>query len=119
MRKGLRIAIIIVFTPSPIGTQAGTAQERSILTATIYMISAADSKYDLPLYPRLQPASRHDAVSLVISMIEFKQRFNLGTVDKMLLDAARCRSDLSLTRSSSIIVIFLLLFHPTLLVLTK
>jgi transposase-like protein len=54
----------------------------------LYMISAADSKYDLPLYPRLQPASRHDAVSLVISMIEFKQRFNLGTVDKMLLDAA-------------------------------
>jgi hypothetical protein len=54
----------------------------------LYMISAADSKHDLPLYPKLQPASRHDAVSLVISMIEFKQRFNLGIVDKMLLDAA-------------------------------
>jgi hypothetical protein len=53
-----------------------------------YMLSAADSKYDLPLYPRLQPASRHDAVSLVLSMIEFQQRFNLGIVDKMLLDAA-------------------------------
>jgi hypothetical protein len=54
----------------------------------LYMISAANSKYDLPLYPRLQPASRHDAVSLVISMIEFQQRFKLGTIDKMLLDAA-------------------------------
>jgi hypothetical protein len=54
----------------------------------LYMISAADSKYDLPLYPKLQPASRHDAVSLVISMIEFNQRFKLGIVDKMLLDAA-------------------------------
>lgn len=54
----------------------------------LYMISAADSKHDLPLYPRLQPASRHDAVSLVISMTEFNQRFNLGIVDKMLLDAA-------------------------------
>jgi hypothetical protein len=54
----------------------------------LYMISAADSKHDLPLYPRLQPASRHDAVSLVISMIEFKQRFKLGIADKMLLDAA-------------------------------
>lgn len=54
----------------------------------LYMISAADSKYDLPLYPRLQPSSRHDAVSLVISMTEFHQRFNLGIVDKMLLDAA-------------------------------
>lgn len=54
----------------------------------LYMLSAADSQYDLPLYPRLQPASRHDAVSLVLSTVEFKQRFTLGTVDKMLLDAA-------------------------------
>ena len=55
----------------------------------LYMISAADSRYDLPLYPRLQPASRHDSVSLVVSAVEFKQRFTLGTVEKMLLDAAR------------------------------
>ena len=54
----------------------------------LYMISAANSYYDLPLYPRLQPASRHDAVSLVVSSVEFKQRFTLGTVEKMLLDAA-------------------------------
>ena len=54
----------------------------------LYMLSAADSPYDLPLYPRLQPASRHDAISLVISAHEFHQRFTLGTVDKMLLDAA-------------------------------
>lgn len=54
----------------------------------LYMISAADSKHDLPLYPKLQPASRHDAVSLVLSSVEFKQRFTLGTMDKMILDAA-------------------------------
>ncbi len=54
----------------------------------MYIISAANSKYDLPLYPRLQPASRHDAVRLVISTVEFKQRFTLDTVGKMLLDAA-------------------------------
>lgn len=52
------------------------------------MLTAADSRYDLPLYPRLHPASRHDAVSFVLSSIEFSQRFSLGTVDKMLLDAA-------------------------------
>ncbi len=55
---------------------------------TLYMISACDSEYDLPLYPRLQPASRHDSVSLVTSSIEFSQRFTLGTVNKFLLDAA-------------------------------
>ncbi len=55
---------------------------------TTLLQDSYDSKYDLPLYPRLQPASRHDAVSLVVSSVEFKQRFTLGTVDKMLLDAA-------------------------------
>lgn len=54
----------------------------------LYMLSATDSPYDLPLYPKLQPASRHDSISLVVSAIEFKQRFTLGTVGKMLLDAA-------------------------------
>lgn len=65
-----------------------SAREKYFNGYHLYMISAADSKYDLPLYPRLQPASRHDAVSLVMSMIECKQRFNLGVIDKMLLDAA-------------------------------
>ncbi len=65
-----------------------SAREKYFNGYHLYMISAADSKHDLPLYPRLQPASRHDAVSLVVSSVEFKQRFTLGTVDKMLLDAA-------------------------------
>lgn len=54
----------------------------------LYMLSTSDSPYDLPLYPKLNPASRHDAVSFVTSYIEFSQRFSLGIIDKMLLDAA-------------------------------
>lgn len=54
----------------------------------LYMLSTSDSQYDLPLYPRLHPASRHDSVSLVVSSIEFSQRYTLGTIDKILLDAA-------------------------------
>lgn len=65
-----------------------SAREKYFNGYHLYMLSAADSKHDLPLYPRLQPASRHDAVSLVLSMMEFKQRFNLGIIDKVLLDAA-------------------------------
>ncbi len=65
-----------------------SSRERYFNGYHLYMISASDSPYDLPLYPRLQPASRHDAVSFVTSSIEFSQRFSLGTVDKMLLDAA-------------------------------
>jgi len=40
------------------------------------------------LYPRLHPASRHDSVSLAVSLVEFKQRFTLGTINRILLDAA-------------------------------
>jgi hypothetical protein len=54
----------------------------------LYMLSTSDSHYDLPLYPRLFPASRHDSVNLVASSIEFSQRYTLGTIEKILLDAA-------------------------------
>jgi hypothetical protein len=65
-----------------------SAREKYFNGYHLYMLSASDSPHDLPLYPRLQPATRHDAVSLVVSSVEFTQRFTLGTVDKMLLDAA-------------------------------
>ena len=54
----------------------------------LYMLSTSNSYYDLPLYPKLNPASRHDSVSFVTSIIEFSQRFPLDIVDKILLDAA-------------------------------
>lgn len=54
----------------------------------LYIINACDSPHDLPLYPRLNLASNHDSASFVVSWVEFSQRFNLGMVDKMLLDAA-------------------------------
>lgn len=65
-----------------------SSQERYFNGYHLYMISASDSHNDLPLYSRLQPASRHDSVSLIVSAVEFKQRFTLGTVEKMLLDSA-------------------------------
>jgi hypothetical protein len=52
------------------------------------MISTSDSFYDLPIYPKLNPASRHDSVSFVTSFIKFFQRYSLGNTSKMLLDAA-------------------------------
>jgi hypothetical protein len=42
-----------------------SAREKYFNGYHMYMLSAADSPYDLPLYPRLQPASRHDAVYFV------------------------------------------------------
>lgn len=65
-----------------------SARERYFNGYHLYMMNASDSPYDLPLYPRLHPASRHDAISFVVTSIEFAQRFTLGTLDKILLDAA-------------------------------
>lgn len=54
----------------------------------LYMLSACDSYYDLPLYPSLNPASRHDSISLIITLRDFSQRYNLSPVERILLDAA-------------------------------
>ena len=54
----------------------------------LYSLVAADSPYDLPIYPRLQRASRHDATSWVVSAREFKAYFREYTWDRVLLDAA-------------------------------
>lgn len=52
------------------------------------MLSACDSYYDLPLYPSLNPVSRHDSISLIITLRDFSQRYNLNPVKKIPLDAA-------------------------------
>jgi hypothetical protein len=65
-----------------------SARERYFNGYHLYTLTAADSPYDLPLYPRLHPASRHDAVSFVLGIVEFSQRSTLGTVEKLILDSA-------------------------------
>jgi len=65
-----------------------SSRERYFNGYHLYTLTAADSPHDLPLYPRLHPASRHDAVSFVLSIVEFSQRSTLGTVEKLLLDSA-------------------------------
>lgn len=54
----------------------------------LYMFTAADSFHDLPLYPRLHRASRHDSVSLVWSVDELIQQYPEFTWSRILLDAA-------------------------------
>ena len=54
----------------------------------LYMFTASDSRYDLPLYPRLGRASRHDSVSLVVSIKEFEQYYPDWRWKQVLLDAA-------------------------------
>jgi len=65
-----------------------SSRERFFDGYHMYTLTAASSPHDLPLYQRLYPASRHDAVSFVLSSVEFLQRFTLGMVKRVLLDSA-------------------------------
>lgn len=65
-----------------------SSRERFFNGYHLYMLTASDSPHDLPVYPRLNPASRHDALSLIVTSIECSQRFTLGTVQRLILDAA-------------------------------
>jgi hypothetical protein len=65
-----------------------SSRERFYNGYHLYLLTASDSPHDLPVFPLLQPASRHDSLSLIVSSIEFHQRFSLGTVSRIILDAA-------------------------------
>lgn len=77
-----------LFSQPDCGVGWDSSRERYFNGYDKYTLTASDSHSDLPLYPRLHTASRHDAISLVVSTVEFAQRFSLGTVRKMLLDSA-------------------------------
>ena len=77
-----------IFSQPDCDTGWDSSRERYFAGHHLYVLSASDSPHDLPLYAKLQPASRHDSVSLVISSFEWQQRWTLGPIKRMLLDAA-------------------------------
>ena len=54
----------------------------------LYMLTACDSPNDLPLYPKLNKASMHDSIGFLLTLNDFTHRFNIASIDKILLDAA-------------------------------
>ena len=48
-----------------------SSRERYFNGYHLYMLSASDTPYDLPLYPRLQPASRHDSIAWLPVPLKF------------------------------------------------
>ncbi len=54
----------------------------------LYVFTAAESFYDLPVYPRLHMASRHDSISMLLSAAELQQRYPEWSLSCVLLDAA-------------------------------
>jgi len=54
----------------------------------LYMLTASDSVNDLPVFPFLSPASRHDSHGFLYNWYSMKQMFAEATVKKLLLDSA-------------------------------
>lgn len=54
----------------------------------LYMLTASDSTNDLPVFPFLNPASRHDSLGFLYAWFSMKQFLPDAVVHKLLLDSA-------------------------------
>ena len=54
----------------------------------LYIFVASDSVSDLPVFPMLGPASRHDSHGFLHGFFPMKQHFNDFNINKLLLDSA-------------------------------
>ena len=54
----------------------------------LYMLTASDSENDLPVFPFLSPASRHDSHVFLYNWFSMKKMFPDVTITKLLLDPA-------------------------------
>lgn len=54
----------------------------------LYMLTASDSENDLPVFPFLSPASRHDSHGFLYNWFSMKKMLPDATVTKLLLDSA-------------------------------
>jgi Transposase DDE domain len=63
-------------------------REKYYYGRTLYMITAADSFYNLPLYPRLFRASQHDSVSWICAYRELQHWYADWNLGEAILDSA-------------------------------
>ncbi len=54
----------------------------------LYMLTASDSESDLPVFPFLGPASRHDSIGFLYNWFSMEQFLPEAKVKKLLLDSA-------------------------------
>ena len=54
----------------------------------LYMLTASDSENDLPVFPFLSPASRHDSHGFLYNWFSMKKMLPDATITKLLLDSA-------------------------------
>ena len=65
-----------------------SSRDRYFFGYHLYMFVAADSKNDLPVFPMLERASRHDLLSFLHTFFSMQSYLKEFHVEKLLLDAA-------------------------------
>ncbi len=63
-------------------------REKYYYGRTLYMFCASDSPYDLPIYPRLVSANRHDSASWICGYQELKHWYPQWKLGEAILDSA-------------------------------
>jgi len=63
-------------------------RERYFYGDTLYMFTATEALYDLPIYLRIVQAKRHDSSTTIFAMQEFRQLFPQFTVKDAIFDGA-------------------------------
>lgn len=63
-------------------------REKYYYGRTLYMFGAANSPYNLPVYPRLLKASRHDSVSWICGYQELRHWYPNWKIGEAILDSA-------------------------------
>lgn len=63
-------------------------RERYYFGYDLYMLTASDSENDLPVFPFLGPASRHDSIGFLYCWFSMKKFLPEAKVRKLLLDSA-------------------------------
>ncbi|MDF1511485.1 MULTISPECIES: transposase [Bacillaceae] len=65
-----------------------SSREKYYYGRSLFMVAASDSPYDLPIYPRLYRASKHDSVLLVSTFHELRHWYPNWKIGEAILDSA-------------------------------
>ncbi|MCP1358932.1 hypothetical protein [Aneurinibacillus migulanus] len=84
-RKGIGSAIVIANSQTLMPIGVGTAQEKR---RNLFMVAASDSPYNLPIYPRMYRASKHDSVLFVSTYHELLHWYPDWKFGEAILDSA-------------------------------
>lgn len=65
-----------------------SSREKYYYGRSLFMVAASDSPYDLPIYPRLYRASKHDSVLFVSTFHELQHWYPNWKISEAILDSA-------------------------------